>query len=236
MTTIVSPVHEEIIGIANQTEFTLKNAYKPGDNVMNIFVLGIRLECGSDYEEVSSTTVRLLKAPYPPGTKFIFRQEGVQNAGTVLYHEKDYQQKTWKLNFDAVQNQKRFVLSESYIPGANMINVFCQGLLQWLGIDFDYIEIDDKTIEFTYPLDAGENISVVCVAALYNWIERFVSLQGQTVFELQNVYYTGRDDIIVYENGLQLTVGDDYKEISNRAIELVEAPPVGARITVQKRR
>jgi hypothetical protein len=100
----------------------------------------------------------------------------------------------------------------------------------------DYIEIDDKTIEFTYPLDAGENISVVCVAALYNWIERFVSLQGQTVFELQNVYYTGRDDIIVYENGLQLTVGDDYKEISNRAIELVEAPPVGARITVQKRR
>lgn len=236
MSIVVSPIHEEIISIANQTEFTLKNTYKPGDNVMNIFVQGLRLECGTDYEEVNPSTIRLLRPPYSPGTKLIFRQEGVQNAGTVLYHEKDYQQKTWKLNYIAEKNQRRFNLTESYIPGTNMINVFVQGLLQWPGVDFDYVEIDDKTIEFNYELEEGENVSVVCTAALYNWSERFVSLQGQTIYELQNVYYTGRDDILVYENGIQLTEGDDYIEISNRAIELVEAPPVGSKITVLKRR
>ena len=117
-----------------------------------------------------------------------------------------------------------------------MINVFVQGLIQWMGSDFDYIELNDKEIEFNYELDQGELVSVVCVAALYNWSERFISLKDQVIYELQNVYYTGRDDILVYENGIQLTAGDDYLEISNRAIELLEAPPVGSKITVLKRR
>lgn len=236
MSTVVSPIHEEVIGVLGQLTFTLKNSYKVGDNSLSIFANGLRLEKGKHYKEIDSNTFKLLSVSYPPGTKLICRQEGLQSAGQILYHEKDYQQKTWKIDLTATQDQQTFVLSETYIPGANMINVTVDGLLQWLGDDFDYSEIDDKTIKFNYTLDAGEKVSVTCIAALFNWRECFVSLEGQDTFELTNVYYTGRNDIVVYENGIQLEVGDDYLEISNRAIQFIDKPPKGAKITVFKRR
>lgn len=236
MSTVISPIHEELISIVGQIDFILKNSYNVGDNSLSIFVNGLRLERGKHYEEVNSNAIKLLLPVYEPGTKFIFRQEGLQSAGKVLYHEKDYQQRTWKIDFTATQDQQTFLLNETFIPGTNMINITVNGLLQWIGDDFDYIEVDDKTIKFNYTLDAGEKVSVTCIAALFNWREHFVSLTGQTVFELTNVYYTGRNDIVVYENGIQLEVDDDYLEISNKSIKFTEPSPQGSKITVFKRR
>lgn len=236
MSTVLSPIHEEIICLKDQVEFELKNQYKVGSNILSIFAHGMRLELNSDYLEVSPNKIKLIKQPFNAGDKLIFRQEGIQNAGQILYHEKDYQQKTWSFEFIAKKGQTIIDIPETYIPGANMIMVSIDGLLAWAGAGFDYIELDDKRIKFNYELDDSEKIRITCIAALCNWTERFVSVQSQTKFKLSNVYYTGRDDIMVYENGLQLLVDEDYKEISNNVIEFTEAPPFGSRITVMKRR
>lgn len=236
MSKVISPVHEEIVSIQDQLEFELKNSYSLGDNSLSLYVKGLRLEQGADYEELGSNRIKLLIEPYLPGTKFIFRQEGLASAGQVLYHEADYQQKSWKVNLKAVEGQTVFEIGEVFIPGANMIHVTVNGLSQWEGKDFDYLEISDRAIEFNEPLLEDEVVSVICISQIYNWSEKFVSLQDQSVFGLQNIYYTGRDDIVVYENGLQLQCGPDYEEISNKAIKLTEVPPIGSRVTVFKRR
>ena len=234
--TVFSPLHEEVISSDGQTDFIVQNKYMRGDHSLSVFVNGLRLTEGDDYEELDAYRVRLLGVPYPAATKFVFRQEGVQAAGQVLYHGHDYQQQSWSLDFVATEGQTIFDLSETYIPGANMILVSASGLVQWLGEGFDYMEVDEKQIRFNYPLEEGEQIKVTCIAALLNWNERFVSVEGQTVFNLTNVFYTGRNDILVYENGLQLTVDEDYTELSNRVIRLLDEPPFGSRITVYKRR
>jgi hypothetical protein len=236
LSTVVSPVHEEIISILDQTEFNLQNEYVVGQNTLSIFVKGLRLELGTDYEEVAPYQIKLLQSPYPAGTKFIFRQESVQSAGTVMYHEMDYQQKTWSLDFVATEGQTVISLSETYIPGTNMIMVAVDGLVQWPGSEFDYMEIDETHIQFNYPLEAGEKVKVTCIAALCNWNERFVTLDNQDTIHLTNIYNVGKNDIMVYENGLQLCVGDDYIELNNRTIKLLEPPPFGSKITVFKRR
>ncbi|URZ18524.1 hypothetical protein [Clostridium felsineum] len=236
LATVFSPIHEEIISIENQKDFTLKNQYTLGDNSLSIYVHGLRLECNTDYKEVSNSQITLLKDPYAAGTKLIFRQELVESSGQILYHEKDYSQKTFKLQYTALKDQSQFTLSEAYIPGANMLMVTVQGLLMWLGNDFDYMEVDSNHIQFNYPLEEGDKVVVTCTSALFNWSEKFVTVENQTLFNFSNTFCVGKDDLIVYENGIQLIVDDDYLELSNNAIQLVEAPPTGSKLTIYKRR
>lgn len=234
--TSVSPIHEEHLSIEGQTVFDLKNRYSVGYNTLNIFVKGVRLEKDIDYKEVTATQIELLKSAYPVGTNFIFRQDSVQAAGKILYHENDYQQKSWKLNFIAEANQKEFKLTEVFIPGTGMIDVTINGQLQWEGTDNDYIEENEQNILFNYSLEEGTKVSVICTANIYNWKEFFVSITNQTKFITKNPYYIGRDDIVVYENGIQLSCDDDFKELSYNIIELNEAPPSGSKISIFKRR
>ena len=105
MHTVLSPIHEEHISLDNQIEYILQNPYRVGENTLSIFVKGIRLECGVDYKEVSPRCIKLIKKPYDAGTKIIFRQESLHNNGQVLYNLDNYQQKTWKLELVAEQNQ-----------------------------------------------------------------------------------------------------------------------------------
>lgn len=236
MSTVVSPIHEEIISIADQKEFNLHNEYIPNQHTLSIYVKGLRLEAGVDYEETNPYKITLLKDPYPIGTKFIFRQESIQSAGSVMYHEKDYQQKSWSFKISVEDEQTIVEIPETYIPGSSMIMVTVDGLLQWEGKDFDYIELDETHIQFNDPLEVRNHIKVTCIAALCNWHEKFVTVDDQDILHLNNVYNVGKDDVLVYENGIQLCVDDDYKELNNRTIKLLDIPPFGSKITVYKRR
>ena len=104
------------------------------------------------------------------------------------------------------------------------------------GVDFDYVEVDDHTIQFNYMLDIGDSVDVVCAAGLYQWYELFISIEGQVLFICKNRYSPGKGDILVYEDGLLLTIGDDYKEINYNTVKFNEAPIVGSKVVVYKRR
>lgn len=233
--TVLSPVHEEIISVDGQTEFKLKNTYNVGDNSLSIFVEGKRLENNTHYKEVDMETI-IFNKPVQLGTKIILRQESLMACGKVLYQDDKYEQTTWHHICLASQDQTVIDLPEAYIPGANMIMVHCGGLLQSVGVDLDYTELNEHQIEFNYPLDKGEEVKVTVTTGLYNWSEVFIALRGQIKFVLTHPYITGRNDILVYDSGVLLSSNDDYKEVNGRTIEFTEPPHEGSAIVVYKRR
>lgn len=232
---VLSPIHEEIISTDGQSEFKLKNTYNVGDNSLSIFVDGKRLENNTHYKEIDMETV-LFNEPFESGTKIILRQESLMACGKVLYQDTKYDQTTWHHVCIATKDQTVIDLPEAYIPGANMIMVHCGGLLQSIGEDLDYVEVNERQIRFNYPLDKGEEVRVTVTTGLYNWSEIFISLRGQRRLTLTHPYVTGRNDILVYESGILLSVGNDYTEVNSRTIEFVEAPYEGTSIVVYKRR
>lgn len=235
LSTVLSPVHEELITVDGQTTLKLKNTYRVGDHSLSVFVNGHRLEKGVHYEEVDMETVELA-TPYNAGTKIILRQEILSTAGTVLYHDGEYSQKSWAHKVIATQGQREIQLPEAYIPGANMLQVFADGMLQGQGDILDYVEVDEQSIRFNYDLNENETIMITCITGLYNWSETYIALRGQTQFILSNPYVVGRNDILVYENGILLQPDNDYIEVNGRTLKFIEAPYEGSTVIVYKRR
>lgn len=236
MSTIMSPVHEEILSMEGQITYNLKNRYNVGEHSLSIFVNGIRLECDKHYTEVNQEQIDLKIPPFNPGTNVIFRQEILSSAGKVLYHGNDYNQKSWSVDFIAKQGQRIIDIGETFIPGSNMINVMCDGLLQWKGSSADYIEVDANTIKFNYDLDEGDHVRITCIAATCEWTEKFIGNHNQTVFKLENPYHVGKFDIQVYENGLLLQPEWDYEETNYNTVTFKEPVEFGSKITFIKRR
>lgn len=233
--TVLSPIHEEIIATDNQTEFKLKNTYRVGDNSLSIYVDGKRLECNTHYKEIDMETI-LFSYPFKANTKIILRQESLMTCGKVIYQNEQFDQTSWHYVCNAYNGQTIIDLPEAYIPGANMIMVHCGGLLQSLGTDLDYVEVNEHQIRFNYPLDDKEEVKVTSITGLYNWSETFISLRNQRLFTLSHPYITGRNDILVYDSGVLLSVADDYTEFNGRSIEFTESPYEGSTIVVYKRR
>lgn len=235
LSTVLSPVHEEILTIEGQTTLNLRNTYRVGDNSLSIFVKGLRLEKDVHYSEINMDTVELVSS-YEAGTKVILRQEILSTSGTVLYHDNEYTQNSWVCNITAVKGQTDIELSEAYIPGTGMIQVFADGLLQGCGDILDYIEVDESHIRFNYELNEGETIMVTSVVGMYNWSETFIALRDQTQYITSNPFVVGKNDIVIYENGMLLQCNNDYIEINGRTLSFVEAPHEGSTVTIYKRR
>ena len=233
--TVLSPIHEEITAVEGQTELNLKNTYKVGSNSLSIFIGGLRLENGTQYEEVDMETV-VLKEPLAAGTKVILRQESLHACGKVLYQDNNYTQSTWQYKCVATEGQTIIDIPEVFIPDANMLMVSVDGLLQSIGQDMDFIELNEHQIQFNYPLNEGDALVVTNIIGLYNWSESYIALRGQIRYVLTNPYIMNRGDILVYENGILLSAGDDYIEVNNRTIEFTEPPYEGASILIYKRR
>lgn len=234
MSNVLSPIHEEIISTDNQLEFKLKNTYIVGNNSLSIYVNGLRLECGKDYAETDKETITLNTA-FPTGTKLIFRQ--IANSSMkVEYNNNDYIQKTWKENINAVAGQTVIELNNTFIPGTGMIMVTLNGLLLWDGIEEDYIETNEKTLTFNYPLEEGDNICVICNTATNDWKEKFICNTNQKAFNLTKIYTPGKNELQVYIDGLLLESGEDYEETNYRTITLLADSDYGSKITVIKRR
>lgn len=233
--TVVSPVHEEVISVADQTTFLLRNTYRIGDNSLSIFVNGLRLEKGVHYEEINMETIELSN-PYPEGTKLIFRQELMTFKGDVLYNDHFFTQKSFVHKVVATEGQRIIELPEAYVPGACQLMVTAQGLVQGLGEILDYIELDERRIQFNYDLEENEIIVITSTVDMYNWTETFISLRNQKRFILTHPYLAGKNDILVYEAGILLQAGEDYIETNDRTIDFVEPAYEGSAVIIFKRR
>lgn len=235
LTSVISPMHEEITTVDGQTLLALKNSYRAGDNSLSIYVNGLRLERDVQYKEIDMETVELI-TPYPAGTKVILRQECLMSNGVVLYNNEEYNQKSWVQKVIATEGQREIKLAEAYIPSASTLQVMIHGLVQGMGEYLDYVEIDEETIRFNYDLEDGDVVVITSIVGLYNWSETFIALRDQLTFILKNPYIVGRNDILVYENGILLQPQEDYIETNGRTINFVEPPHEGSAIIVYKRR
>ena len=232
--TVISPIHEEIILSQNQTELELKNSYIVNSNSLSIYIDGLRLENVADYKETSMNSVTLLNT-YAAGTKVILRQEALASNGKIYYNNHDYKQASWVHVSRAKDKQTVVNFDNSYIVGASMLMVYCGGLLQTLGEGFDYIEIDEYNIKFNYELDENEEILVTTNVAVNDWNETFVSLKEQQIFVFSSPYNIGKNNIAVYESGLLLSSVNDYQEINSRTIKFIEPLDAGSVVSVYKR-
>jgi hypothetical protein len=132
-------LHEVYTAFSGQTDFTLAGSYRPGTYELLVYVNGVRQTVNIDYQEIDGKTVRFL-TPLEAGDQVLFEVKEVRN--TSLHQE-----------FVAVDGQTRFTLSVPYHPGFNSLQVYENGIL--LRLYDDYIEVDDMTVELTYPAIAG---------------------------------------------------------------------------------
>lgn len=127
--------------------------------------------------------------------------------------------------FTATDKQSRFELTAStYVKGDHSLQVFVNGQLMRVGADNDYIEVDNKTIEFNFGLDL-DDIVVMRVSggksgpSLH---EIYRATQGQQDFELASSYSTGNDSLVVFINGAYQTLGIDYTEVDSKNVRMTE--------------
>lgn len=234
--TIVSPVHEEIISIPDQTIFKLQNRINVGEHSLSVFVNGVRLEVGTHYTEVNSNTVELISSPYPSGTKFIFRQDRVPNS-IVTYQNQDLNHKAWSFKKIIDEPISVINLENPYIPKSSNIEVYLNGLLQFEGAEADYEEINPNEIKFNFDLDNGDVVRVSSLVNASMWTERFVvNSKLLSVVELSNPYVVGKEDLNVFENGILLQPEEDYIEISPTAIQFIEPSVFGSKIIIRRRK
>lgn len=130
--------------------------------------------------------------------------------GTVIYER-----------YTARDGQTDFTLQAGYIPGSHQLNVYRNGVLQL--VDLDYREISPTQIQFTTPLLDGDVI-LLSVQGIYTERLHFetTSLPGQTVFHLASPYHPGMSTLLVFVNGLLQRVGVDYLETDPTTVTFLQ--------------
>lgn len=234
---INSPIHEFYTHLNDHgQDYALEYRYNPGDNSLSVYWNGARLNVDIDYVELDDRTVRFL-VDLVAGDKLVFRRETHMNTNvTYVQDGSQFQSSKWTYT-EVVTDETKLVfdLQHSYVPFSNTLQVFVDGLLMDMGINLDYIEVDDQHIRFTRPLRVGERLRAVCNAGEFAWIERHLALDELTEFKTANPFVIGGEDLMVYENGVLLASGDDYIEVNPYTIRLNQPAPWGSIIKFYKR-
>lgn len=118
--------------------------------------------------------------------------------------------------------QTVFALSRPYPFGFNKLRVYVDGLLMTAGLDADYVETDEYTVTFNYPLTAGRNVLFIVenTAPTAGFKEVHIAEVGQSVFTLSNSYPAGEGRLRVYVNGVLYHPGqdNDYLETDEHTV------------------
>lgn len=126
-------------------------------------------------------------------------KEQVQNWTPVLGKGYDVPSgtiKRYRGKYVATGGETIVSLSHRYDVGVNTLDVFVQGILQDEGID--YYEVDEVTIEFTTPLEAGMEVTYMTpyvvgdVSSVVNLEKRLESIEHNHYQLMMNQYYTGK--------------------------------------------
>ncbi|ABS83710.1 virion structural protein [Bacillus phage 0305phi8-36] len=134
----------------------------------------------------------------------------------------------------ATDGQTVFTLPNgTFTVGDHSLQVYANGMLMREGKTNDYIEIDNRTIEFLFPL-TSRDIIVFRVAGGTSGpslSERHQAVANQTDFKLAGSYSTGNDSLIVFVSGAYQTLGEDYIEVDAKTVRFLQPLEEGDLVT-----
>jgi hypothetical protein len=112
----------------------------------------------------------------------------------------------------------------TYTLGDNSLQVFVNGQMMRIGVDNDYEEIDNKTIEFTFGLDQYDVVvfRVNGGTSGPSLHENYRAVDQQTIFTLASGYTTGNHSLLVFVNGAYQTLDEDYIETDAKTVTFTE--------------
>ena len=204
--------------------FQTSESFTLGTRKLFVFVDGQRLSLRTHYYEVSSNKFRIIDPQIlPEGAKvlaLITEQYKTPEYSTVLAVE----------HLTATSNQSVFTLTNEYVPGQNMLEVYVEGARQWPTTGF--AETSGLSFTLTEGLDAGtEVLAVINYIPGTIAIERFTATANQELFTLaNNTYEVGSDTLEVYRDGVHQWTTSGYTETSSSSFTVVGACDAGTDI------
>lgn len=125
--------------------------------------------------------------------------EGIQNWQPTLgqvFKMETATFKRWKKVHIAKLNQQEFMTDVLFEPGRHELDVYIQGILQ--DVDVDYVEINNHTISFTDPLPAGAIVTlatpmiVESTSSISTYLKRIEALEFNSYQLMMTQYYDGK--------------------------------------------
>lgn len=141
-----------------QTDFILANGefLLDGDNT-EIYLDGLTLELGRDYEIVSTTTVRLATPP-AAGKRLVIK---TQTTIAPIINPPDFNRTYFTFNVTTA-GTRTISLPKDYITGMRRLDVYRNGVYQ--AVDRHYLESSKSSIYFASALAVGDVINVTIYA------------------------------------------------------------------------
>ncbi len=132
--------------------------------------------------------------------------------------------KRWKRAFVAKAGQTEFILDVNYETGLHEIDVYLQGMLQ--DVNLDYVEVDNHTIRFLEPLPDGAVVTIATpmivesTSELNTYIKRLADLEYNSYQLMLNQYYDGKgfEAMGMVYDGFIDTSQIDYSLTSNNVL------------------
>ena len=205
--------------------FQTTESFTLGTRKLFVFVDGQKLNLREHYYEVSPNKFRIIDPNIlSAGTKvlaLITEQYKVPEYSTVLALE----------HFTATANQSMFSLTNEFVPGRNMVEVYVEGARQWITTGFTEA-LDGRSITLTEGVPVGTEVLIVL-----NYIpgtiaiERFTATANQELFTLaNNTYEVGSDTLEVFRDGVHQWTTSGYTETSSSSFTVVGACDAGTDI------
>lgn len=104
--------------------------------------------------------------------------------------------KRWKKVYLATKDQTEFLTEVLFEPGRSELDVYVQGLLQ--DVDIDYIEVNERTIQFLDPLPEGAVVTlatpmiVESTSSISTYLKRLEALEFNSYQLMMTQYYDGK--------------------------------------------
>lgn len=137
------PIFEEFYAKDGNKIYTSEKTYRMGTRQLEVYADGLKMAEGKDYIEKDEHSIEFLFEP-EDDMHIIMMVRAVINSGL---HEE----------YVSTLGQTLFPLQIPYAINQNMLMVYRNGQLQHKGRD--YKEINDRLIQFTYQLQAGELVT-----------------------------------------------------------------------------
>ena len=144
----------------------------------------------------------------------------------------------WDYVVTLTDGQRDIELPNTYIVGANNIQVFEGPILLYEGADNDYIEISPTEIQLNYDIPDGTTLKISGVGSgrLFEWVYYTISTDGQDTIKFLDTYRPDMRELEIFEDGMLLAPNTDYVETDSRSVRLVQPFKSQSNIAIFKRR